>query len=231
MRLEFRELTIEDIIFEDRDLIAINKPSGLPTQKTQNPDKKNLVDELSKLLTRRDKKVPYLALHHRLDAGTSGSILLAKSKSINSGLSDLFQNRKIKKTYLAVADNFQRKELAPHWTVENHLKSYRQGAFKKSKSAKTGLEAKTEFKILERWGKYLFLECKPYTGRLHQIRVHLSEMKLPIMGDFLYNRKRSKCPLMLHAKSLEFIHPKTKKLLHLACEPHWDLSPFKGQSF
>lgn len=216
------------IVYEDQSIIAVNKPAGLPSQKTTNPKKQNLFDELKKFLNEREHSPCYLSLHHRLDAATSGLILLGKDPRANKNLSSLFQERKIEKTYLALAHNFNKKEVEESWETCNFLSTYKQGAFKKAKVSKKGQEAITKFKLIKRSENYVLLECQPVTGRLHQIRVQLSHLKLPIVGDFLYGRKTHH-PLMLHSLKLAFPHPTTKDKLNLHCTADWDFDSFVGQ--
>lgn len=214
------------IIFEDSYLLAVNKPAGLPSQATTNLAKKNLYDEVKKYLLIKNTTGAYVALHHRLDAATSGLMLLGKDPRINKGLSELFSQHKIIKTYLAVVENYQAIDLSQwdkDWRVDNCLKIYQAGTFKKAKSASKGDRAVTEFRMIDISEKYAMVECRPQTGRLHQIRVHLSDQKIPVAGDFLYGRKSNFMRLMLHATRLEFIHPITKKKIVLESDPQWQL--------
>ena len=214
----------ETILYEDNIIIAINKPDGLPTQSSENGNKKDLYNQLQYYLNERDKKPVYLALHHRLDAAASGVIIFCKNKYYNKFFTDLFRDKKIKKTYLAVVDIEDDKLLKDKWTIENKLKTYKFRNFKKAQSANKGDLAITHFKLLKRAKENALIECTPETGRLHQIRVHLSECKLPIKGDFHYNKNKSKSGerLMLHAQQISFIHPKTRKLIEITAN-----SPFQ----
>ncbi len=207
-----------DIVYEDKVLIIVNKPAGLATQNTQNPKKENLYQLLQDFLNKREGKEIYLALHHRLDAATSGLVLFCKNRNYNKDITDLFRDKKITKTYLAVSNILKNENLTSEWVVENFLKSYKMRHFKLAKSATKGDQAITHFKLLEESKGFALLECFPKTGRLHQIRVHLSEGGLPVVGDFHYNKIKFSKGLMLHAKSLEFIHPKTKELLKVDSE-------------
>jgi 23S rRNA pseudouridine1911/1915/1917 synthase len=208
-------LTAEQILYEDQDFIIVNKPEGLATQNTENPKAQSLYSLLQQYLNDREKKPVYLALHHRLDAATSGLILFCKNQNYNKFVTDLFRDKKIQKSYLCIVDVIKELPESSTWKVHNHLKSFKIKHYKLAKSAKQGDEAITEFRLLKAKNSNALIECHPLTGRLHQIRVHLSEMSLPIVGDFHYNKKKSKLPLLLHAYKLSFVHPKTQKTLEV----------------
>lgn len=202
-----------DILFEDEDLIAIQKPAGLPSQGTLDPKRPHAVSVLK--LVRPQSTI---FLHHRLDKDTSGVLLLSKSTRINAALTDIFRNHNIQKTYLALVLNKQK--IPPtEFTIENHLAPVR-GQEKKLmrmvEVKKGGWLANTSFRTLEIFSDYSLIEASPKTGRTHQIRVHLAGLKFPIAGDFLYGGKSSFVPrLMLHAQKLEFTHPLTKKSISI----------------
>ncbi|MES3038229.1 MAG: RluA family pseudouridine synthase [Bdellovibrionota bacterium] len=203
------------ILFEDNDLLVVSKPAGLPTQSTVDKRRANLYD-----LLRDSRRWPYLGLHHRLDVPTSGVLLLVKNRDYNKAIAEGFRDRTIHKTYYCLC-----RGLIP-WdeiVVENHLKQtkLKNGKTKMTVVNSGGDWAKTEFKVLGRstletessaLPLCTLVEAKPLTGRMHQIRIHLSSAGFPILGDALYGSvikdiKR----LMLHAAVLKFIHPRTNK--------------------
>lgn len=214
-----------EVLYEDHDLLALHKPSGLPTQGTRDPK----VENLYQLAQNQFKH--YLGLHHRLDVGTSGVVVFTKNKEINKSFQEIFKNRLAQKTYLALTHlslNSETKainenENLKEWTVKNHL-----GPHPKSSARKTwytavrsgGDFAHTDFKILETYSQHCLVEAQPHTGRTHQIRVHLFEGGTPILGDQLYFNKEiprvsGVRRLMLHAHKIEFPHPKTNKLVQI----------------
>lgn len=201
-----------EIVYEDSVLLVAHKPAGLATQTGQSKHQSSLYTLLKKQLHKREGKEIYLALHHRIDAATAGLVLFCKNKHYNKFITDLFRNKKIKKSYIAIVDK-NIDHIQAKWRVENKLKSYQVKHFKKAKSAETGDEAITDFILLKESAKRAMIECMPQTGRLHQIRVHLSEMGLPIVGDFHYNKRKSNEQLLLYAYKLAFRHPKTKEIL------------------
>lgn len=200
-----------EILFEDDDFLAVNKPAGLPTQLSVDKKRECLYEVLR-------PHYNYLGLHHRLDVPTSGVILLTKSERANKPLSDLFRERKITKEYLAICwktpaqDKFQ---------IENYLKEKKIAPGKKKMVAvhSGGDPAFTTFEVLERFSDQASLvKAFPRTGRMHQIRVHLSQLGHPILGDALYFRADRKYPrLMLHAYQLIFTHPFTNKKTVITC--------------
>jgi RluA family pseudouridine synthase len=201
----------ERILFEDEWLIAVDKPPGLPTQPTLDEARDNLFASLKRFLAARDGVAqPYLGLHHRLDRDTSGVILLTKRTEANAGIAEAFAGRKAEKVYQALARRGSRAPGA-EWTVENYL-ARAPGAGKRGRFASVragGDPARTEFRLLEELPGALWVEARPRTGRTHQIRVHLAEAGMPILGDATYGDRESAPRLMLHAAGLTFTHPVT----------------------
>lgn len=215
------------ILFEDADLIAFDKPAGLPSQPTRDRKRPDLYTQAQEFLQTRDSnKNFYLGLHHRLDVGTSGVIVFTKQKSINKAFQDLFREKRIQKTYLALSypPSYPDKSTSSKsWTIKNYLGPHPQSNAKKTwyTEVKSGGDlAITDFKLIEENAKSLLVEAKPVTGRTHQIRVHLLQSGIPIVGDRLYflkeNPKSIEAPrLFLHAARIEFIHPRTKKSIEI----------------
>lgn len=204
------------ILFEDDFLLCLNKPWGLPTQPTLDEARANLFGLAKKFLTQRNGGTQadvYLGLHHRLDRDTSGVVLFTKKKEVNKAVGELFSEHQIQKTYLAVVENCEKKP-GESWSVENHLaKGSGKGKRTVMRSVRSGGDyAETHFRVLRKLSRGVLIEAKPKTGRMHQIRVHLSESGMPILGDFVYGSgQRSGQPvrMMLHAASLVFRHPVT----------------------
>ncbi len=209
------EMTSERVLFEDRDLIVVDKPAGLPTQPTLDEARDNLFTALQRFLSKRDGiQDPYLALHHRLDRDTSGVVLFAKTREVNAGVAELFSKHLARKTYQALTHRARGREKLPaQWTVENYLgKARTAGKRAKFTAVHSGGDyAKTEFKLLEGFPGGNWVEAQPITGRTHQIRVHLSEYGIPILGDPFYGAKEGSAErVMLHAARLTFPHPVNK---------------------
>lgn len=198
-----------DTLFEDDILLIVNKPSGLLTQSSVDKKRPDLYSILS-------EKYPYLALHHRLDVGTSGVLLLCKDKSYNRQVGQMFSEHIAQKHYTALSYKLAQRNLPDQWTVENHLALQKVSHKYDDRYASVqsgGDYAKTHFKKIEEKNNLVVIQARPVTGRTHQIRVHLYERGLPILGDGIYTNK--KVPpadrLMLHAHQLEFPHPKTQQ--------------------
>jgi 23S rRNA pseudouridine1911/1915/1917 synthase len=208
------EMSASQILHEDEFLIVVDKPAGLPTQPTLDEARINLFSAVKKFLSSRDGKPdPYLALHHRLDRDTSGVILFAKDKRANAGVSELFSQHIARKVYQALTLlPGGATKLEPRWTIKNYLaKAPGSGKRARFTAVRSGGDfAETEVEVLARLKGGLHVEARPKTGRTHQIRVHLSEAGLPILGDSLYGAGAAaeKAPrVMLHAVSLTFPHP------------------------
>lgn len=189
------------ILFEDPYLLVYNKPAGVAT------DPKGVLELL--------KPHGRFFLTHRLDKDTSGALILAKSSEVEEKMMEAFSSRQVKKEYLALVDGTPK---GKEGVIENTLGKI--GAFSGQtlygKVAQGGKHAKT---IWRRGKRGSLLHCYPETGRTHQIRVHLSEMGHPILGDYQYG-KAFKSPLrpprhMLHAYRLTFSHPVTGILLKI----------------
>ena len=180
------------IIFENEDLIAINKPTKLATQLGT---KLSICVETF-MKTYNDK----CKLVHRLDKDTSGILLIAKNQQVAEKLTELFRENKIKKTYLAVVDG---KIKAPG-TIDNFLEKAMISNEEKILVSTAGKRAITEYRPIKSVDDYTILELLPKTGRKHQLRVHCSEtLKAPILGDKKYNKKSSHKELFLHAYKIE----------------------------
>lgn len=214
------QLTPEHILFEDEWVIAVNKPSGLLSQGTLDPNRDHLIAALTRFLSDRDGKAPYLAMHHRLDLETSGVLLLARHKKANKGLSHSFQKRRVDKHYVALTA--RGKEPLPE-IFENHLKLNGKSSGEKPRMIAVlagGDFAKTAFEVEEECASALRVRASLYTGRRHQIRAHLSQLGAPILGDDLYDGPKSLKSIniprvMLHAMQLSLEHPVTAEPLEI----------------
>lgn len=207
----------EDILFEDKWMIAINKPSGLPSQASLTFLQDHAYGAVMCLL--RERK-PFLSsslfLMHRLDMDTSGVLLMSKKASANKGLQNLFEKKEIQKTYWAISTNTKIK-------LKQNIKSYlarkpdetHNFKFASFDKNHTGVKyAETDFKLLSQSENQSLYQVRPQTGRSHQIRVHMSENGHPILGDQFYKGAKAK-RLFLHAKSLSFTHPMTKEKIEI----------------
>lgn len=199
-----------EILFEDQWLLLVNKPAGLPTQPTPDRSRPSLYSILLE-----SKKWPYLGLHHRLDVPTSGIVLLTKHRDANKGVGELFKGRGLEKNYHCLVQGVPAQT---SFELQNYLKplKLKTGKTKMVSTHSGGDFAQTLFRVLEPFKESALLLASPQTGRMHQIRTHLAELKHPILGDSLYYRADRHYPrLMLHAAELNFIHPMTQKEMHV----------------
>ncbi len=215
-KLEAQDIPLS-IVYEDNDIIVVNKPKGMVVHPAVgNPDgtlvnaimahcKENLSGIGGELRP---------GIVHRLDKDTSGLLIVAKNDKAHIAISNQIQNREVKKVYLAlVRGNVPEDEATINMPIGRSTKDR-----KKMAVTKNGKNAITHFKVLERFGNYTFLEVRIETGRTHQIRVHMSEIGHPVVGDMVYSNGKNEFGVegqMLHAKSLTFKHPTTGKLLNL----------------
>lgn len=199
------------ILFEDIDLIVINKPSGISSE---DPALKSFLGpSLGKLI-----------LMHRLDKGTSGALLFARNEKTENELQLLFRQRKIEKCYLAIVDGIPKKRTGIIDNFLGKIRGYQGQSVWGAVAKNEGLRAVTEWELERHFFNSSLLKCMPLTGRTHQIRVHLSGIGHPILGDIQYGRHFT-CDYhpsrpLLHALSLSFYHPTTgKKITVTAPEP------------
>lgn len=228
-----------NVLFEDEYLIAVNKPSGMPSQATLDPNRDHCYAAVRRYLTKNapnnEKNKVYVGLHHRLDALTSGVILMTKAESANASISEQFQTHTIEKTYCAICigsldlpENYHTP--GSTWLIDrpigelpnSHGRMQKFGVDgKKRKMAKTQITCEAAFELRD--GVCGVYRCQPLTGRTHQIRVHLASMGLPIIGDPLYGQPLPRSlktidpkRLCLHAEKLQIQHPKNNNYIEIS---------------
>ncbi len=190
--VRFPSLRKEAIVFEDAQLIAIDKPTFVPTQPARGDD--DLPTRVRRFLTRRDGSDVALGVHQRLDALTSGVVVYAKAPAANAELAKAFESRTVEKRYLAVVHG---RGPLPEGRLEDYL-LHDHGI---TTVDRRGEAASSTVQVLERDGARALLEVSLETGRSHQIRVQLASRGFPIVGDPLYGGAPD-ARLMLHAASL-----------------------------
>lgn len=202
-------VTDRDILFEDNHLIAVNKRAGDIVQIDDTGDEP-LDEQVKKYIAQKYNKPngAFLGVVHRLDRPVSGVILFAKTSKALDRVNRMFKERQMKKTYWAVV----RKRPAVlegnlvHWLVKNPQKNVTK-AF--DHEVNGSLRAELNYKVIGELDGYYLIEVDPITGRPHQIRVQLSTLGCPIVGDNKYGYPRGslKKSICLHARRLQFIHP------------------------
>lgn len=196
-----------DIIYEDKYLIIINKPSGILTISRDNRNDKNLYDEVKEYVKKQNPKNKIFIVH-RLDKDTSGLIIFAKNEKVKRILQTNWT--KVKRYYYAVVNGIVKEN--NH--LENYLLETKTHNVIITKDKKKGILAITNFEVMEYNKKYTLLNIEIKTGRKNQIRVQLANIKHPIVGDKKYGNKE-RLPLCLQAYRLEFLHPITNKNIEI----------------
>jgi tRNA pseudouridine32 synthase/23S rRNA pseudouridine746 synthase len=206
------------VLFEDRWLLAVNKPAGwLVATETWERTRRNLIRTLLNGIDHRaywalSRGLRFLKNVHRLDAPTTGVLLLAKNKQIVLRMNKAFRRRKIEKVYFAVvAGTPKLKQFEIGLPIAPHPKR----AGKMVIDRKAGKPCLTRVEVLRCQDDLALLRLSPLTGRTHQLRLHLAAVGLPIVGDALYNDGREEDRLQLHASELGFTHPVTGKPIRI----------------
>jgi RluA family pseudouridine synthase len=218
------------ILYQDRLLLVVNKPAGLPTQATRDPRRPHLVAAAEQLLASQGVRQPYVGLHHRLDVDTSGVVVLAVHPDANRALSDAFRDRQARKQYLCLCDAFVEPPNA--WEVDNHLRVHAQRRGRSVEVVRAGGQrATTTFEVLERGRCAVRVLASPTTGRTHQIRVHCEGSGVPIVGDPVYRTERGVWAprVMLHAWRLEVPHPSDGRLMQFEAPEPEDMATLWGR--
>ena len=210
-----------DIMYEDDDLIVINKPQNMVVHPAPGHYTGTLVnalmfhcgDNLSGI-----NGVLRPGIVHRIDKDTSGVLVIAKSDLAHKGLSEQLAEHSMKRVYNAIVYNSFSEESG---TVDRNIDRSKNDRKKMAVVMQGGRNAVTHYKVIEKLGKYTWVELQLETGRTHQIREHMSNIGHPLLGDPVYGPK--KCPLnlngqVLHAKVLGFIHPRTGEYMEFNSE-------------
>ena len=190
-----------DILYEDEDIIAVNKPANMPTH----PTKYHLTDTIANLVCGHLGKDFVFRAVNRLDKDTTGVVLIAKNRYSAEMLNKQIRSKEIKKTYMAICCGV----LNENGTIEDPIKKETERGIKRIVSP-DGQYAKTEYFPIKTQGDYTLVKLCPKTGRTHQLRVHMAHMGHPLYGDYIYGREEDTRTL-LHCSQMEFTHPETKE--------------------
>ena len=206
-----------DVIYEDDNIIVVNKPKGLVVHPANGNLDGTLVNAIMSICKDTLSGIGgeiRPGIVHRLDKDTSGLLIVAKNDEAHIKMSEQIKNREVKKIYIAlVRGQVPEEEATINMPIGRSTKDR-----KKMAVCKDGKEAVTHFKVLQRFNKYTLLQIKIDTGRTHQIRVHLSEIGYPVIGDSVYSNGKNEFNVegqMLHAQKLEFKHPITQEQINL----------------
>ena len=216
IELKAQDIPLE-ILYEDNDIIVVNKPKGMVVHPANgNPDG-TLVNAIMSICKDSLSGIGgeiRPGIVHRLDKNTSGAIIIAKNDKAHINLSEQIKNHDVKKTYIALVRGIVKENNATINMPIGRSKKDR----KKMDVDKNGKDAITHFTVIERFKDCTLLEVNIETGRTHQIRVHLSHIGYPIIGDDVYSNGKNRWNIegqCLHAKSLDFKHPITDKEMHI----------------
>lgn len=208
-----------DILYEDQDIIMINKPKQMVVHPAPGHYSGTLVnalmyhcgDELSGI-----NGCMRPGIVHRIDMDTTGSLVVCKNDKAHQSLSEQLKVHSIRRIYVAIVHGNIKEDSG---TVNAPIGRHPTDRKKMSTHCKNGRDAVTHYKVLERFGDYTYIQCELETGRTHQIRVHMASIGHPLVGDEVYGPK--KCPFKglqgqtLHARILGIIHPTTGKYLEV----------------
>lgn len=204
-----------DIYYEDDDLIVVNKPSGMVVHPAPGNYTGTLVNALlyhtNNLSTLNTNVRPGIV--HRIDADTSGLLLVAKNDKSHNMLADAIQKKETVREYIALVQGVINEDSA---TIDAPIGRDINNRKKMCVTSSNSKDAVTHIKVLERYNKATLIRCKLETGRTHQIRVHLNYINHPVVNDPVYGFKKmddEKFGQMLHAEKLGFVHPTTKEYM------------------
>lgn len=205
-----------DIIYEDDDVVVVNKARGMVVH----PAAGNYDGTLVNALLYHCKNLSGIngvirpGIVHRLDKDTSGIMICAKNDAAHVSLSEQIQNKTAKRTYLAIVRGNIKSDSG---VIETLIARDKNDRKKMAVVKEDGRHAVTEYEVMERFGKYTIVKCKLMTGRTHQIRVHMEYLGYPLVGDPKYSPKKTPFAIngqALHSLTLDFIHPRTGEQMH-----------------
>ena len=205
-----------DILYEDEDVVVVNKPRGMVTH----PAAGNYSGTLVNALLYHCKNLSGIngvirpGIVHRLDKDTSGIMICAKNDAAHLSLSQQIQSKTAKRSYLCVVRGNIKTDSG---TIETLIARDKMDRKKMAVVKEDGRIAITDYEVLERFGKYTIVKCNLRTGRTHQIRVHMEYLGYPIVGDPKYSPMKTPFAIngqALHSLTLDFVHPRTGEALH-----------------
>ncbi len=211
--LEAEDIPI-DILYEDDDILVVNKPKGMSVHPGSGVSKGTLVNAILGKHDLSDGSEDFRpGIIHRLDKDTTGALVIAKNNFAHENIAEQIKNRTTKKIYIALVKGIIKEEKGVIDMPVGRSETDR----KKMAVTKTGKEAHTEFRVLERFSEgYTLIEVTLKTGRTHQIRVHMAKIGHPVVGDTTYSSGKNPFGVdsqMLHSHILGFVHPTKNKYM------------------
>ena len=210
-----------DIYYEDDDLIVVNKPSGIVVHPAPGNYTGTLVNALiyhTNSLSKVNTNIRP-GIVHRIDADTSGLLLVAKNDKSHNILAEAIQKKEVVREYIALVEGIIMEDTA---TIDAPIGRDKKDRKKMTVTSENSKDAVTHIRVLERYKDSTLIRCKLETGRTHQIRVHLSYIGHPVVNDPVYGYKKlidKDFGQMLHAEKLGFVHPTTKEYMEFTAEP------------
>jgi 23S rRNA pseudouridine1911/1915/1917 synthase len=206
-----------EIIYNDKDILVINKPAGLVVHPAHGHFHHTMVNGVLYYFPDmiKNTNLDRMGLVHRLDKDTSGIIIIAKNEVAQVNLCAQFKNREIKKEYAAIVHGQLEQE-----SGEIHGRIGRNPIHRQRMTVLItgGKESYTSYKVKKYMNNSTYVKLFPHTGRTHQLRVHMRSLNHPVVGDVIYTKKKSNFKnlgLMLHAKKIRFSHPRTSRVMEL----------------
>lgn len=207
-----------DLIYEDEDILVVNKPSDMPIHPSINNHENTLANGVAAYYESRGIPFVYRCIN-RLDRDTTGLLIIAKNMLSASILADMLKNREIHREYLAIASG----EVPPEGVIDAPIGRKEGSVIERCVDFEKGERAVTHFRRVAYKNGYSLVSLKLETGRTHQIRVHMKYLGNPLIGDFLYHPDyRLMNHQALHSYRLSFPHPVTGQFMEFMAEPPWD---------
>lgn len=205
-----------DILYEDSDLLIVNKPKGMVVHPSAGHYTGTLVNALMHYCKEDLSGINGVmrpGIVHRIDMDTTGSLLVCKNDFTHQNLAEQLKEHSIKRVYHAIVHGVLKED---EGTVDAPIGRHPIDRKKMSINHKNGKDAVTHYKVIQRFKNFTYIQCELETGRTHQIRVHMASLKHPLLGDAVYGP--AKCPYKLqgqtlHAKIIGIIHPRTNEYL------------------
>lgn len=207
-----------DILYEDEDILIVNKPKGMVVHPSAGHYSGTLVnalmyhckDQLSGI-----NGIMRPGIVHRIDMDTTGSLLVCKNDFVHQNLAEQLKEHSIQRIYHAIVHGVIKED---EGTIDAPIGRHPIERKKMSVNYKNGKHAVTHYKVIERFKNYTYIKCQLETGRTHQIRVHMAHIRHPLLGDAVYGP--AKCPFKLqgqtlHAKTLGIVHPRTYEYIEV----------------
>ena len=210
-----------DIVYEDDDLLVVNKPSGMVVHPAVGNYSHTLVNALMYHCNNLSQVNGVIrpGIVHRIDADTSGLLLVAKNDMAHVDLAKQISEKRVKREYIALVDGVIKEDTA---TIDAPIGRDVKNRKKMCVTADNSKDAITNIRVIERYKNSTLITCSLLTGRTHQIRVHMNYIGHSVINDPVYGSKKLVDPLfgqMLHARKIGFVHPRTHEYMEFSCEP------------